>query len=102
MAMTKRKELTSADYAAMAQSYEEEPHRRDELVGEPYVAPSAMQLGRPRGGGDPRGASPTRALRLPADLDTALAERASQDGVSLSDVMRQAVFEYLERPHVDE
>ncbi len=46
-------EPTSADYAAMAQSYEYEPPRRDEMVGEPYVAPDpsrrqASQVGRPQ------------------------------------------------------
>ncbi|BBY99384.1 hypothetical protein AWC04_09895 [Mycolicibacterium fallax] len=89
--------LTSDDYAAMAQSYEENPPRRDEMVGDPYVSPSAMRMGRPRGGGEPRGASPTRALRLPARLDEALEERASNTGSTVSELMREAVTEYLDR-----
>lgn len=36
------KELTGADYAAMADSYEKEPPRRDEIVGEPVIQPSAQ------------------------------------------------------------
>lgn len=38
--------LTAADYDAMAQSYEDEPPRRDEMVGEPDVAPSALEQDR--------------------------------------------------------
>ncbi len=30
---------TPADYAEMAQSYETDPPRRDEMVGEPFIAP---------------------------------------------------------------
>ena len=32
-------DLTSDDYAALAKSYEVEPPRRDELVGEPVLNP---------------------------------------------------------------
>jgi len=35
------RDLTSDDYAEMAGSYEANPPRRDEMTGEPYVAPSA-------------------------------------------------------------
>ena len=31
--------LTAADYAEMADSYEREPPRKDEVVGEPFVTP---------------------------------------------------------------
>jgi hypothetical protein len=95
--MAGEEKLTGDDYAAMAQSYEENPPRRDEMEGEPYVAPSALRMGRPRGGGEPRGASPTRALRLPARLDNALEEHASETGYTVSELLREAVAEYLER-----
>lgn len=40
----RRTPLSSADYAEMGRSYEKDPPRREEMVGEqPYVAPSAMQ-----------------------------------------------------------
>jgi hypothetical protein len=32
-------DLTGDDYAAMAESYEQEPPRRDEMVGEPVLNP---------------------------------------------------------------
>lgn len=99
--MPEEKKLTSEDYAAMAQSYEDNPPRRDEMVGDPYVAPSALRMGRPRGGGEPRGASPTRALRLPTHLDEALEERASNTGSTVSELMREAVTEYLDRHGVN-
>ncbi|MBU3749148.1 MAG: hypothetical protein FGM52_01625 [Mycobacterium sp.] len=35
--------LTAADYAAMADSYETDPPRREEMVGEPFIAPSALE-----------------------------------------------------------
>lgn len=35
--------LTAADYNSMAQSYEDEPPRREEMAGEPFVAPSALE-----------------------------------------------------------
>ena len=35
--------LTAADYAEMGRSYEENPPRREEMIGEPFIAPSAMQ-----------------------------------------------------------
>ncbi|MCH9734092.1 MAG: ribbon-helix-helix domain-containing protein [Actinomycetia bacterium] len=95
--MSEHRKLTREEYAEMAQSYEDEPPRRDEMVGEPYVAASAMQVGRPRGGGEPRGASPARAVRLPAEVDEALADQAARDGVSVSEAMRDAVVEYLDR-----
>lgn len=38
-----RQHPTAADFADMAQSYEDEPPRRDELAGESDVAPSATR-----------------------------------------------------------
>lgn len=42
----RRNPPTAADYAAMAQSYEADPPRRDEMVGEPFIAPSALEQDR--------------------------------------------------------
>ena len=90
-----RPEFTAADYAEMADSYEREPPRRDERVGEPVVPSAEFRIGRPPGGGEPRGVSPTRAIRLSARMDEALEARASELGLSVSDVMRLALSDYL-------
>lgn len=95
--MAEDMKLTSDDYAELADSYEQDPPRGDEVSGVPYVAPSAMRMGRPPGGGDARGASPTRALRLPARLNIALEDQAAKEGLTVSDILRSAVGEYFER-----
>ena len=41
--------------------------------------------------------SPTRALRLPPDTDAALTARAAKEGVTVSELMRAAVSEYLNK-----
>ena len=38
-----RQHPTAAGYTAMAESYEDAPLRREELAGEPFIAPSAMR-----------------------------------------------------------
>jgi hypothetical protein len=43
-----RQHPTAADYAAMAESYEDAPLRREELAGEPFIAPSAMREDPPK------------------------------------------------------
>ncbi len=52
--------------------------------------------GRPSLSGASR--SPSRQVRLPADLDALLVERAARDGRPLSDVLRAAVASYLRPP----
>ena len=42
----RRGRLISAEYGEMAQSYEADPPRCDEMVGEPYLAPREDPPGR--------------------------------------------------------
>jgi len=41
------------------------------------------------------GASPARTFRLPADLDLALVQRAAAQHTTPSEVMREALYDYL-------
>ena len=52
--------------------------------------------GRPSlGGTSPTGASPMWKVRAPADLDAAARQRAQDEGRRLSDLVREAVTNYL-------
>lgn len=42
-----------------------------------------------------RGESPKRQVRLPVELDRALTERAERDHTNVSDIMREALSQYL-------
>jgi len=56
-----------------------------------------IALGRPSVGATrPRGESPKRQVRLPNDLDQALAERAKRDHLTPSAVIRDALTKYLQ------
>ncbi|MGP9529568.1 MULTISPECIES: hypothetical protein [Micrococcaceae] len=44
-----------------------------------------------------RGISPARSVRLPADMDEKLIERAEHDQIKPSEVIRRALDEYLSR-----
>lgn len=68
-----------------------------ERVGEPEYGPRvAMKMGRPVGKGKPRGVTPVRTFRLPADLSAALDSRAEHDHVPASELVRRALTEFLE------
>ncbi len=83
-----------AYYAELSRAVEAHEY----TVGPAEYGPAAMQLGRPTGG-EKGGASPTRALRLTPSLDAALEARAAALGMSISEVMRQALVEYLDAHH---
>lgn len=54
--------------------------------------------GRPSlGGTSPAGTSPMWKVRAPADLDAAARQRAETEGRKLSDLVREAVTNYLNR-----
>ncbi|MFF1555776.1 hypothetical protein ACFVX3_32670 [Rhodococcus erythropolis] len=65
-------------------------------VGEPL-----LRRGRPAGAEAGRGRSPIRAVRLPQDLDERLTEYAHSADSTPSDVLRQAVVEYMDRHPLD-
>lgn len=65
-----------------------------EVAGPAEYGPAHMERGRP-GRGRKSGPSPTRAIRLPESLDAALEAKAAETGQSISEVMRQALVEYL-------
>lgn len=50
------------------------------------------------GAGAHRGVSPKRQVRLPVELDRALTERAERECTSASEVMREALAQYLRAP----
>ncbi len=60
-------------------------------------AARARSRGRPRLPGTPTGTSPSRRVRLPADVDARLTARAAAEGRPMSALMRDAVSDYLLR-----
>jgi hypothetical protein len=58
-------------------------------------AARARSRGRPRLPGTPTGASPSRRVRLPADVDARLTARAAAEGRPMSAILRDAVSDYL-------
>lgn len=84
--------ISKEDYAALSESYELEPARRDEMVGEPL-----LRMGRPAAGSARRGPSPTRTVRLATDLDGRLAAYAEREHVKPSEIVRRALDDYLGR-----
>lgn len=80
------------DYAAMNADVE----AGDYTVSGPIEAGSSLRMGRPSGSAR-RGASPTRTVRLAAELDNRLVEYAEHTRVSPSEIMRRALDDYLRR-----
>lgn len=56
-----------------------------------------LRRGRPATAAAGRGKSPVRTVRLPRDLDDRLAEYADEAASTPSEVLRQAVIEYMDR-----
>lgn len=56
-----------------------------------------LKMGRPAADAARRGKSPVRTLRLPHELDERLTEYATGADSTPSDVLRQAVVEYMDR-----
>lgn len=69
---------------------------------EQFMSPAELDAATTRGRGRPSlsgsGRSPARQVRLPAELDTLLVERAHREKRALSDVLRDAVASYLRPP----
>jgi hypothetical protein len=63
----------------------------------PFMSPAELDTvtGRGRPSLSGAGTSPKRQVRLPADLDAALEERARAEGRKPSAVMREAIENYL-------
>lgn len=83
---------TGDDYAKMSSDVESGNY----TIRGPIEAGTTLRMGRPAGDSR-RGASPTRTVRLAADLDNRLVEYAEHAHVSPSEVMRRALDDYLRR-----
>jgi hypothetical protein len=81
---------SDGDYAEMSRAVES----GDYTVAGPLEMGSTLRMGRPVGGSR-RGSSPTRTIRLPAELDKRLDAHASAEHTTPSEVMRRALNEYL-------
>jgi hypothetical protein len=57
---------------------------------------STLRMGRPIGG-DRRGISPSRTVRLPTELDGRLVAFAEHEHVKPSEIVRRALDDYLRR-----
>lgn len=83
---------SAEDYAAMSTEVESGDYRVSGTV-EPG---STLRMGRPSGG-ERRGISPSRTVRLPAELDGRLVAYADHEQVKPSEILRRALDEYLSR-----
>ncbi|MBS9534123.1 ribbon-helix-helix protein, CopG family [Mycobacterium sp. M1] len=83
---------TADDYAKMSAEVES----GDYTVRGPIESGTTLRMGRPVGDSR-RGASPTRTVRLAAELDARLAEYAEHTHLSPSEIMRRALDDYLRR-----
>jgi hypothetical protein len=83
---------SAEDYAEMSRAIES----GDYAIAGPVERGSTLRMGRPVGGSQ-RGASPTRTIRLPAELDKRLEAYVSAEHTTSSEVMRRALDEYLRR-----
>lgn len=83
---------SAEDYAEMSRAVES----GDYTVAGPLEMGSTLRMGRPVGESR-RGSSPTRTIRLPADLNSRLDAYVSAQHTTLSEVMRRALDEYLGR-----
>lgn len=86
------KKRSPEDYAAMSRAMESGEY----TVAGPLDLGTSLQMGRPTGG-QRRGASPTRTVRLSTELEKRLQAYASASHTRPSDVIRQALDEYLKR-----
>jgi hypothetical protein len=83
---------SAEDYAAMSAAVESGAY----TVGGPLEVGASLRMGRPVGGRR-RGASPTRTVRMSAELDLRLEAYAEAVHASPSEVLRRALDEYLNR-----
>lgn len=83
---------SAKEYAEMSRAVE----TGDYTVAGPLEMGATLRMGRPVGESR-RGSSPTRTIRLPAELNNRLDTYASAEHTTPSEVMRRALDEYLGR-----
>lgn len=93
---SKSRRATAADYEEMADSYEAEPPRLDEVTAF-EVDPAVLVMGRPKGG-RATGKSPVLPVRLPEGMRTEVRTRVAHLGEasSESELVRKALVEYFD------
>jgi hypothetical protein len=89
-----RKRFTDADYAEMAEDYAAHPPTVEEILSLD-VNPAFLRMGRPAKGAAAKGKTPVISVRLPDAIRTELVRRAEDGGSSPSELIRQAVVEFL-------
>jgi hypothetical protein len=87
-----RAKRSANDYAEMSRAVES----GDYTVAGPLEMGSTLRMGRPVGESR-RGSSPTRTIRLSAELNKRLDAYVSAEHTTPSEVMRRALDEYLAR-----
>jgi hypothetical protein len=89
--------FTDDEYAKMADSYEAEPPRADEMRSI-RLSPAVLRMGRPAKDVESSGKTPPLAVRLPAEIRIEIDHRveAGESG-SASELIRQAIVEYFDR-----
>jgi hypothetical protein len=93
--MTKRR-ATDADYAAMADSYEAEPPRMDEVISI-EISPAVLRKGRPTKGTPAAGKTPALPVRLPEAIRVEMKHRVeAREAGSESELIRRALVEYFD------
>lgn len=80
------------DYAAMSADVESGHY----TVSGTLESGSTLRMGRPAGG-ERRGISPSRTVRLPVELDGRLVAYADHEHVKPSEIVRRALDDYLGR-----
>jgi hypothetical protein len=89
--------FTDDEYAAMADSYADEPVRADE-VRFIEVSSAVLRTGRPTKDTESAGKTPPMTIRLPDTIRTEIAHHVEAgESRSESELVRKAVVEYLER-----
>ncbi len=91
LTMPKRSEK---DYEAMSRDIES----GDYTVRGEIEMGSTLRMGRPAKGTPSTGKTPSLTVRLPEGLRIQLEHRAHDEGVSVSELIRQSVAELLSRP----
>ncbi|MCV7049915.1 ribbon-helix-helix protein, CopG family [Mycobacterium heidelbergense] len=84
----------------MAADYAANPPRPDEIRSV-TINPAFLRKGRPTASDESSGKTPVFTVRLPQLVRSELSRRADAEGVSLSDLIRQAVVEYLSNHPVE-
>jgi Ribbon-helix-helix protein, copG family len=88
------KRLTDANYADMAEDYAARPPTVEEILSL-EVNPAFLRMGRPAKGVAAKGKTPVISVRLPDAIRAELVRRAEDEGSSPSELIRQAVVEFL-------